>query len=44
MTRSSAGGEVGITADTGAGSSFMIEEMSDACDEPEKALRPVAIS
>ncbi len=44
MTRSKAGGDVGITADTGAGSSFMIEEISDACDEPENAFRPVAIS
>ncbi len=44
MTRSSAGGEVGSTVETGAGSSFMIEEMSEACEEPEKAFRPVAIS
>ena len=27
-----------------AGSSFMIDEMSDAWDEPENAFRPVAIS
>jgi hypothetical protein len=44
ITRSNAGGEVGSTAEIGAGSSFMIDEISDACDAPANALRPVAIS
>ena len=43
-TRSSAGGVIGATAEMGAGSSFMIEEISDACVAPENAFLPVAIS
>src|ERR1700693_802174 len=43
-TRSSAGGVIGWSAAIGAGSSFMIAEISDAWLAPEKAFRPVAIS
>ena len=43
-TRSSAGGVIGATAEMGAGSSFMIDEISDACVAPENAFLPVAIS
>jgi hypothetical protein len=43
-TRSSAGGDIGVTCEIGGGSSFMIEEISDACVPPANALRPVAIS
>jgi hypothetical protein len=43
-TRSSAGGEIGRTAEIGAGSSFMIDEMSEAWVLPSKAFFPVAIS
>ena len=43
-TRSSAGGVIGDTAEIGAGSSFMIDEMSEAWLAPENAFLPVAIS
>ena len=43
-TRSRAGGDIGWTVEIGAGSSFMIEEISDAWLVPEKAFLPVAIS
>ena len=43
-TRSSAGGVIGWSAEIGAGSSFMIEEMSEAWLVPVKAFRPVTIS
>ena len=43
-TRSSAGGVIGATAEMGAGSSFMIDEISDAWLAPENAFLPVAIS
>ena len=43
-TRSSAGGLIGESVEIAAGSSFMIDEMSDAWDEPENAFFPVAIS
>ena len=43
-TRSKAGGAVGATAEAGAGSEAMIEEMSDAWLRPANAFLPVAIS
>ena len=43
-TRSSAGGLIGESDEIGAGSSFMIDEISEACDAPVNAFRPVAIS
>ncbi len=43
-TRSSGGGVVGAIAEIGAGSSFMIEEISEAWLAPENAFFPVAIS
>ncbi len=42
--RSSAGGVIGWTVAIGAGSSFMIDEISEAWLDPENAFRPVAIS
>jgi len=43
-TRSSAAGDIGWTCEIGAGSSFMIAEISDAWLVPEKAFLPVTIS
>ena len=43
-TRSTVAGVIGAIVEIGAGSSFMIEEMSDAWLVPEKAFLPVAIS
>ncbi len=43
-TRSRAGGDIGETCEIGGGSSFMIDEISDACVPPENAFLPVAIS
>ena len=43
-SRSKAGGLSGWSEETGGGSEFRIDAMSPAWLEPEKALRPAAIS
>ena len=35
---------MGESVEIAAGSSFMIDEMSEACDDPVNAFFPVAIS
>ena len=44
ITRLNAGGTIGATSDTGAGSSRRIDPISDAWLLPVNAFRPVAIS